>query len=142
MKIEAWIFGVTTIFLALVAPAYWFTYLGSSSTGSRSRMSFSMVLRKRLFIASIEPRMVDSTASLPRGNNVESACGPAILGLMRFFHAVRQSSQHPGHQLSVRPTRQRRLLGLLHFRSRHQLHRLGNLAGVFNRLNAAADVAG
>lgn len=24
MKIEAWIFGVTTIFLALVAPAYWF----------------------------------------------------------------------------------------------------------------------
>ena len=29
MKIEAWIFGVTTVFLVLVSPAYWFITDGS-----------------------------------------------------------------------------------------------------------------
>ena len=29
MKVEAWIFGVTTIFLVLVSPAYWFITDGS-----------------------------------------------------------------------------------------------------------------
>jgi len=32
MKVEAWIFGITTIFLALVTPAYWF--LTEDWTGS------------------------------------------------------------------------------------------------------------
>ena len=29
MKVEAWIFGVTTVFLVLVSPAYWFITDGS-----------------------------------------------------------------------------------------------------------------
>ena len=62
--------------------------------------------------------------------------------MLGFFDAVGDGAEHVRHEFGVRPAGERGSLGLLHLRRSHQLHRLGNLAGVFDRLDAAADVSG
>ena len=49
--------------------------------------------------------------------------------------------QHLAHERGVGPPGQCGLLGLAHLRRRHHLHRLGNLGGVLDRLDASAYVA-
>ena len=63
-------------------------------------------------------------------------------GMKLLVHPGGHGGEHVGHELRVGPPRERDLLRLLHLRRGHQLHRLGNLAGVLDRLDAAADVAG
>jgi hypothetical protein len=62
--------------------------------------------------------------------------------MVSFFDAVSDGAEHFLHQFGVRPAGECGSLGLLHLRRSHQLHRLGNLAGVLDRLDAAADVSG
>ena len=49
--------------------------------------------------------------------------------------------QHPIQAIRVITTGKSLILSLLHLRRRHQLHRLGDLRGIFNRLDSSADVA-
>ena len=35
MKVEAWLFGITTIFLVLVTPAYWFITDAADNCGTK-----------------------------------------------------------------------------------------------------------
>ncbi|GAB2879901.1 cytochrome c oxidase subunit 4 [Nocardioides pacificus] len=62
MKAETWIFGITTIFFALVAPAYWF--ITSDWTGTSAlAMCFGLVAMVTLYLgfhaARMEPRPED-----------------------------------------------------------------------------------
>ena len=61
--------------------------------------------------------------------------------MKRFIHAAAERREHIGHELSVGAAGQSGGLRLLHLGGGDELHRLGNLAGVFDRLDAAADVA-
>ena len=63
-------------------------------------------------------------------------------GMARLVHPGGDRRQHVGHEIGVGPAREGDLLRLFHLRRRHQLHRLGDLAGVFDRLDASAKVAG
>ena len=38
MRVEAWLFGITTIFLVLVTPAYWFI-TDAATTATRIRVA-------------------------------------------------------------------------------------------------------
>ena len=40
MKAEAWIFGITTVFVAVVAPAYWF--LAEDPTGTSALVQMAI----------------------------------------------------------------------------------------------------
>ena len=55
---------------------------------------------------------------------------------------VAQGDQHTVEHLGVGVSSQRRLLCLAHLGGSNHLHRLGDLGGVLNRLDASADVAG
>ena len=62
--------------------------------------------------------------------------------MLRLLHAISEGGEHARHELGVGPAREGGLLRLLHVRRRDQLQRLGDLAGVLDRLDAPADVAG
>ena len=62
--------------------------------------------------------------------------------MLQFLDAISERAEHLRHEFGVRTTGKRSGLRLLHLRRGDQLHRLGDLAGVFDRLDAAADVAG
>ena len=62
--------------------------------------------------------------------------------MLEIPRARRRLGQHLVHQSRIRPATQRGLLGLAHFGRRHHLHRLGDLGGVLDRLDAPANVAG
>ena len=63
-------------------------------------------------------------------------------GVLHLGEAGGEAGEHPGEQLGVGAAGEGGLLRLLHLRRRHQLHRLGDLAGVFDGLDPAADIAG
>ena len=72
-------------------------------------------------------------------------CGPLNANLFKLVVDIKTPAKfaaigRKGAQFLVRTKRD--LLRLLHLRGRDQLHRLGDLAGVPDRLDAAADVAG
>ena len=58
-----------------------------------------------------------------------------------FVGLLFQVHEHIIEQISVRATGHSLILRLFHLRSRDQLHGLGNLGRVLDRLNASADIA-
>jgi len=61
-----------------------------------------------------------------------------VLGLV---HPGGKRGEHVGHELGIGATGEGGGLSLLHLRRGDELHRLRDLAGVFDRLDASADVA-
>jgi hypothetical protein len=58
-----------------------------------------------------------------------------------LVHLLQGGLKNLRQQQSVGTAREGGVLGALHLRRRHELHRLGDLGGVFDRLDAAANLA-
>ena len=65
-----------------------------------------------------------------------------LSGRLTLLYAAPERITTPRFMAQLASLHERGLLSLLHLRRRHQLHRLGDLAGVLDRLDASADVAG
>ncbi len=63
-------------------------------------------------------------------------------GVLDLGETRGEAREHLGEELGVGATGESGLLGLLHLGRGDHLHRLGDLAGVFNRLDASANIAG
>ncbi len=61
--------------------------------------------------------------------------------MLRLFHAAGDGGEHLGHERGIGAAGVGGLLRLLHLGRSHELQRLGDLAGVLDRLDAPADVA-
>ena len=82
--------------------------------------------------------------SLVRGNDHDEFLAPLPCAEERmgtFLGPVLETDQHLVHEVGVGTAIGGSVLRLLHLGSRNQLHRLGDLGGVLDRLDAAADVS-
>ena len=62
MKAEAWVFGITTAFLVLVSPAYWFVtydWTGTSALTMTTLLAAMVTLYLGFHAAKMEPRPED-----------------------------------------------------------------------------------
>lgn len=62
MKVEAWIFGMTTAFFVLVSPAYWFItgdWTGTSALTMTTLLTLMVTLYLGVHAARMEPRPED-----------------------------------------------------------------------------------
>ena len=88
---------------------------------------------------------VERTAEALVGGDEDDAAhldlAPREQRVLALFDAAGDGGEHLGHELGVGAAGQGGLLRLLHLRRSHHLHRLGDLAGVLDRLDASADVA-